>query len=93
MGKRYPERETIRPLKKMINSATGRSECAAGGVEETENGTPEVECHPCEEGFDEKEAGNKNTIRVATPYKPTQAEVDDHYLTHLPYRSWCRHCI
>ena len=25
--------------------------------------------------------------------KPTEAEVEEHNLTHLPYRSWCRHCV
>ena len=27
------------------------------------------------------------------PRKPTPAEVREHELTHLPYRSWCRHCV
>ena len=24
---------------------------------------------------------------------PSQAEVDEHNLAHLPYRSWCKHCV
>ena len=24
---------------------------------------------------------------------PTQAEVDEHNMTHLPYRSWCTHFV
>ena len=24
---------------------------------------------------------------------PTRAEIEEHNLTHLPYRSWCRHCV
>ena len=27
------------------------------------------------------------------PYEPTEAEVADHNLTHLPYRNWCRICV
>ena len=91
----------LKPLKKVINSATGkteeaakvdepaqvRPECAAEGVE------PDMECRPCGEGVQESEAGKRETIRLQTPYKPSQEEVDDHDLTHLPYRSWCRHCI
>ena len=82
-----------------MNSTTERSECAAEGVEEAEEAkeaedeAPEMECHPCGEGLDGHEAGKRDTIRVATPYKPTRDEVEDHNLTHLPYRSWCRHCI
>ena len=27
------------------------------------------------------------------PVLPSDAEVDQHELTHLPSRSWCRHCV
>ena len=26
-------------------------------------------------------------------FMPTEAEIEDHRLTHIPYRSWCRHCV
>ena len=29
----------------------------------------------------------------STPRRPPQEEVDRHMLTHLPYRSWCPHCV
>ena len=89
--KSHPRHETLRPLKNINHSATERSECAAEGVEEDDE--PDVECHPCGEGLGEHEAGNRETIRVSSPYKPSEKEVDEHDLTHLPYRSWCRHCI
>ena len=101
MNHRKMNRDDLRPLKKTINSATGkteeaakvdeparvRPECAAEEVE------PDMECHPCGQGVDETEAGKRETIRLPAPYKPSQDEVDDHDLTHLPYRSWCKHCI
>ena len=31
--------------------------------------------------------------RVQDPKMPSQADVEQHNLTHLPYRSWCNHCI
>ena len=32
-------------------------------------------------------------IKVApSPYTPTQQEVDEHYVDHVPPRSWCVHC-
>ena len=32
--------------------------------------------------------------RIANaPKKPSQAEVDTHMTTHLPFRSWCPHCV
>ena len=30
---------------------------------------------------------------AARPYTPTRAEIYEHEVTHLPYRSWCRHCV
>eukprot|EP00971_Amphidinium_carterae_P147634 2926253-Amphidinium_carterae.2 len=27
------------------------------------------------------------------PTLPTQQEIDEHNLTHLPYRDWCKHCV
>ena len=27
------------------------------------------------------------------PNEPNEAEVEQHALTHLPFRSWCRHCV
>jgi len=31
--------------------------------------------------------------RLTDPKRPSQQEVDQHYLTHLPFRSWCPHCM
>ena len=30
---------------------------------------------------------------VKAPDQPTPAELEEHRITHLPYRSWCEHCI
>ena len=30
---------------------------------------------------------------VAAPYNPTKAEIEQHNVTHLPYRSWCPVCV
>ena len=30
---------------------------------------------------------------LPNPYNPTAEEVRQHELTHLPYRSWCSHCV
>jgi hypothetical protein len=30
---------------------------------------------------------------IPQPKRPLQEEVDTHSLTHLPYRSWCAHCV
>ena len=28
-----------------------------------------------------------------SPKEPTQQEREEHEATHLPYRSWCKHCV
>ena len=38
-------------------------------------------------GFEQDTAG------AVEPVLPSEAEVDEHELTHLPSRSWCRHCV
>ena len=42
---------------------------------------------PCDTG------GARTPERVQDPRAYTQAEVDEHNMTHLPYRSWCTHCV
>ena len=52
----------------------------------------ESRCHPCV-GEDEEESGERPVKKMQSPLLPTPAEVGEHNLTHLPYRSWCRHCV
>ena len=42
---------------------------------------------------EEAEAGMRKPIRMNDPKEPSEEERRDHELTHLPYRSWCRHCV
>ena len=39
----------------------------------------------------ETEAGQAKAATI--PVRPAQKEVDEHMLTHLPYRAWCPHCV
>ena len=39
------------------------------------------------------ESGERKVERMNSPGKPSPEEVEQHNLTHLPYRSWCRHCV
>ena len=40
-----------------------------------------------------QESGKRAPKRAADPRLPTQAEVREHNLTNVPYRSWCVHCV
>ena len=46
-----------------------------------------------EEGVDE-EFGKRVTRKLHDPKLPNEQEVKEHYTNgHLPYRSWCHHCV
>ena len=44
----------------------------------------------CEE-VESDEARAPEVLR--DPGAPTQKELDEHNTTHLPFRSWCPHCV
>ena len=58
-------------------------------VIEVENENIPPVCHPC---FEESEEARKaKGIQVSET--PTQKDVDEHMLTHIPFRSWCKYCV
>jgi hypothetical protein len=59
---------------------------------ETQKGPDKEEDYEdCEEPELESESIKHRTTNP--PILPTQAEVDQHNLTHLPFRSWCSACV
>ena len=47
-----------------------------------------------EEVHVEADAGDMRDMRkMHDPKLPTKAEKEAHDMTHLPFRSWCRHCV
>ena len=42
-----------------------------------------------QEGIEE----GRPPTRVHTPHHVSQAERDEHEITHTPYRTWCRFCV
>ena len=62
---------------------------------EKEKTSEEMMRSPCQ-GVDmptEEEFGVRNPRKLANPRLPSEKEVKEHNLTHLPYRSWCAHCV
>ena len=39
------------------------------------------------------EEGGARMRSLGDPRLPSKAEVEAHYLTHVPYRNWCPHCV
>ena len=45
-------------------------------------------------GHENIEGSGGQVHRTArAPHTPSPKEVDEHELTHCPYRSWCDHCV
>ena len=39
-----------------------------------------------------KEHGRRE-VKMNDPKMPSKEEVEKHNMSHLPFRSWCRHCV
>ena len=64
---------------------------AEAGRENEEDDT--MECEVCGPNFGEEgEEWRRPKLRKAADM-PTKREVLEHNLTHVPYRSWCPHCV
>merc|ERR1712026_629233 len=42
---------------------------------------------------DEKEEEGRSPEALASPEGPSRQEREVHNLTHIPFRSWCEHCV
>ena len=71
--------DTVRPKCEEVDC--GDVELAGGIVAETEVGD------------NSEDEGRRAPRKVAEPRMPTHAEIQEHNITHLPYRSWCIHCV
>ena len=59
--------------------------------------TEEEHVRPCEdedqEGMHEGEEEAIVPRKMKNPRQPTKIEVEEHNLTHMPFRQWCPHCV
>ena len=77
----HPSSESVSP-KNATDDTQDRVSPVQGG--ECENPT----------SADDHESDEARRARVSKmPVRPSQSEVDNHMTTHLPYRSWCPHCV
>ena len=50
-----------------------------------------VEAEECDDTEDGNET--RKTAKYNNPAEPTKEEREEHEKTHVPYRSWCKHCV
>ena len=60
---------------------------------EGETGDEERGDLQAEEPEEDRGVAKTKLRKMLNPKLPTQAEIDFHMLTHLPYRNWCEHCV
>ena len=65
--------------------------------EEDERTMQDLACQICDdveqEGQQEEEGEAVQPKVIWTPKRPTVKEVEEHNLTHLPFRNWCIFCV
>ena len=61
--------------------------------DEAEELAKEAEEESEEHGEELGEHGSRLPIKIKDPKLPSPEEVKEHEMTHLPYRSWCVHCV
>ena len=84
----------VRPLKERRNGGDSDEELGIGALG---SGDPYVhgggEYSAEEDKGSDGDAGLRKCVRMQDPKLPSKEEVEEHKLTHLPDRSWCRHCV
>ena len=66
----------------------------AEGDQVFEDGLPDLIDADLDDNSDEETTGEARKPKVMRdPGAPTQAEVDQHNITHLPFRPWCSSCV
>jgi hypothetical protein len=51
-----------------------------------------IESDADSEGEESQDEGRKAIVR-RVENRPGQEEVDEHNVSHVPFRSWCKHCV
>ena len=83
-------RDAVRPQEKNCEE----SKWVAGIGEDGEEILEDVMEEPDNAGVDDANMRGKRRVRkFGNPLLPSEEEVREHETSHLPYRSWCPHCI
>ena len=76
----------VRPWAKIMGAGDERDAVEEDGGEEVLEMDEEIERKAAQED-------RREVRKLADPRKPTQSEVVEHEMTHIPYRSWCPTCV
>ena len=93
---RHPVLEASQPVSPVQNSydeECGRGLVAVGEVGDGVEVSGEKITGQPEELIESREDEVQPVKAIPSPYTPTQEEIDEHIIDHIPYRCWCRHCL
>ena len=85
--------EEIRERCKTETNIEMRREGGMAKIDGVDEGGEDEGAGGREESDEWEEFGNRKVVRKHDPRQPSQQEKEEHEMTHLPFRSWCRHCI
>ena len=85
--------ETIRGRCKIETNIEMRREGGMAKIDGIDEGDEAEGAGGPDESDECKEFGNRKVVRKHDPRQPSMQEKEEHEMTHLPFRSWCRHCI
>ena len=93
--------QTVRPHDHIAFASKDRSDARMGprrvrevmGVDDEVDEQGEVEKPRAEQdlNIDEEDVAARRVL--PTPVLPSQSEIDEHMIDHLPFRAWCRCCL
>ena len=85
LGREGSDNHIIRPKGDVVFWQVSRAVVTVAGVSDDEG----VD----EENGEDEEYGERKPEKMHDPREPSSAERKEHELTHLPFRSWCKHCV
>ncbi len=83
-GDEKPRLEDVNEDMLFRDEKAGCGERESAPIPEGKTSDPIV-CAPC--------GNHRIPNKLSSPMKPSAADVDEHYCTHLPYRNWCPVCV
>ena len=92
VGVANPEGTAVRPVRKVAENLATIDNVAD---EEVKGDVEDIIADDVEEeqGIDDSDEEGQQPKVMRSPKAPTKAEREEHEATHLPFRSWCTHCL
>ena len=90
------EREPCRKFEDVVYSSDlDNGDVDGAGTVATEKGDLETYGHGTVAVADGEDADGEDQARpkiMRRPYTPSRQEVEEHMVSHMPFRAWCPHC-